>query len=316
MERRHRSRAHRRQRSLWDDLAAQAVASTGARAEGTHGNDDGERSPAPADNALNTPFAKGVTAEAVPEAVFRIECGDTPYADRTTSTPSATSIEAARDKRVAPTGKKLADFDAQPEFACWVCDQAGLRCVLDERQVWRIGGHELPVTLWLDKRLYYVLLVHSGWPLPPAPKSLALAEVFAAICTGELRRLHKPEMARFKRRALVASRLIPAPERVVLPALLPEAPDAAGKTWDVIADLLTERRMTEPPGTLVPLSAPWLSKWSGVPEPTIRAGKRWLEARGFIKHEGDAPSGRGRPIYLWRVAEQADRAAADACELA
>ena len=63
----------------------------------------------------------------------------------------------------------------------------------------------------------------------------------------------------------------------------------------------------EPAGEPVPLSAPWLSSWSGkrVTESRIRYGKRWLESQHFIEHVGDAPSRFPKPTKLWRIQEEA-----------
>ncbi len=297
MDRSHRSHRDRRQPSLFEEISGPT------KLERTFqpSRRESHALPDPDGQTPHPPSATRREAEAVAEAVSHSEWGDTPSGDRASSTPSATATQDLTKRQAGLTGTALARFDERREFACFVCDGAGLRCALDERQVWRFGRHKLSVTLWLDERFYYVLLIHSGWPNVPAPKSLALAEVFAASCTGELRELGRPEMARFKRRALVAAGLTPAPERVRLPALPEDAPESARRTWGAIADFLTERRMTEPPGTPVALSSPWFSNWSRVPEPTIRAGKRWLEKRGFIQRVGEAPSGRGRPTYLWSV---------------
>ena len=97
-----------------------------------------------------------------------------------------------------------------------------------------------------------------------------------------------------------------APAAISLRPLPTNAPGSAAKTWDQIASLLRVVRLTEPAGEPIPLSAPWLSSWSGkrVTESEVKAGKRCLESHGFIEHVGDARSGFPKPTKLWRIQEE------------
>jgi hypothetical protein len=206
-------------------------------------------------------------------------------------------------------GSALIDFDSKPEFARWVCEHAGIRLALDQRQCWRVDAQALTVSLWLDRRVLYILRVHDGWPSAPARKALALAEVFATAVTGELRnRYSGPELARWKARALVESGLVDRP-LVDLKPLPPDAPTAVATTWSVIESLLVARRVLgEERASPVPLVTPFLLRWSrgivdDVTDATLRAGKRWLEDRRPLERAGTAPGRFGRPTQLWRVAE-------------
>lgn len=257
-----------------------------------------------------TPSVHPGLAEGVPEGEPCGEGGFPPYANHKTVTPSATG-----DDTLAPSatgdeegqglvGEGLVDFDSRQEFGLFVAKMAGLRIELDAKQTWKVGGCQLVVSFRLDQvRQIVFMRVHDGWPDVPAEKSLALAEVYATAITRQVRRLEgKGEFPRWKRRALAEAGLITLP-----PAQLRPLPDDASEderqTWEkVIAPLVAVRRLTEPPGTPVALSAPWLVGWSGVDENVIKRGKRRLERRGFIEHVADHPVGKGRPLYLWAIA--------------
>jgi hypothetical protein len=82
----------------------------------------------------------------------------------------------------------------------------------------------------------------------------------------------------------------------------PRAPAAARDTLELIGELLAVRTLQDPATVLpMPLSAPWLASLNGSDETTVRAGKRWLERRGVIRHVGDAPGRFGRATKLWAV---------------
>jgi hypothetical protein len=199
------------------------------------------------------------------------------------------------------SGKTLAAWDGRDDFAAWVCERAGLRFE-EEEQLLTVGDAKLRLSLWRgDRDGLWIFRVWEGRP-ESKRTSLSLTEVFAVVVTGLVRDRRGPEGARWKRRALVEAALV-APAKVSLAQLPDDAPQTARETWNLIADLLSIRRLEEPPGTPVALSAPWLSEWSGVSEPTIKAGKAWLERHGFIEHVADAPGSFGRPTFLWLVRE-------------
>ncbi|MEP7224059.1 MAG: hypothetical protein ABI783_03765 [Actinomycetota bacterium] len=101
--------------------------------------------------------------------------------------------------------------------------------------------------------------------------------------------------------ALIEAGLVERPV-VALAALRDDAPVAAVETWNLVRDVLTVRvAMGEQQTDPLPLSSPWLASLNGTDEKTIRAGKRWLEQRGYIEHVGVGPSRFGHPLTLWSV---------------
>jgi hypothetical protein len=248
-----------------------------------------------------TPLPRAKVAKVLPEVTsLRRRRSSTP--SKTTNTFATDSALTALPDAASLRGAELARHDADERLARHVSKQAKLRFELDARQDWRVGDTAVAVQWWLDANGYYVLLVLEGWQAPPAPKALKLAEVFAVGVTGEMRKLNGPEMGRYKLRALIESQIIAKPNPVPLMPLVNPTPQAQA-TWDAISELLALRRLTEAPGEPLALSAPWLSKWSGVPEPVLRSGKLWLEKNGYIKRAGTGP-GRPRPLLYWRIAER------------
>jgi hypothetical protein len=247
-----------------------------------------------------TPLPQPNLAEVLPEVVSPRR--------RRSSSPSKSTNTFARASDLTPLphdprlrGDDLARHDADERLVSHVSHQAKLLFELDLRQEWRVGDAEVAVQWWLDDNGYYVLLVLADWPTTPAPKALKIAEVFAVTVTGELRKLNRPTMGRYKLRALIDAGIIPKPKPVPLIPLVNPTPQAQA-TWGAIGKLLAVRRLTEAPGEPIALSTPWLSNWSGVSEPVLRSGKRWLEKHGYIEHVGDGP-GRPRPLKYWRVAD-------------
>jgi hypothetical protein len=245
------------------------------------------------------------------------EGGHTSYAklDRHTSYAKLEAGASADAGELA--GEALVDWDARTEFGQFVADRAKLGIEVDVTQRWRVGGHELAVSFWIDMRSICVLRVHGGWPKAatpddPVPKALCLAEVFAIATTGELEKLRPASLKRWKVRALAEGGFITVPP-VSLPRLPDAAPHAAFVTWRAIAGLLAIRRLTDPPGSTVPLKASWLANWSGgVDENTVRRGKYWLQRRGYIKHVDSKNVGKPKPLYLWAVAGDDESSAAEA----
>src|SRR5262249_32275923 len=153
---------------------------------------------------------------------------------------------------------------------------------------WRVRGCELSVR-WRREtsKGRWVLAVDSGWPARPSRRALALGEVFVIWKTGQVRGGRGPELARWKLAMLVnlgflqrsPLRLRQLPEGTPLPAVA---------TWDAVHELLSERRLTEPPGTPFAFSAPWAAARFGLAEKDVRAGKRLLENLGFLVRAGEA----------------------------
>jgi hypothetical protein len=196
----------------------------------------------------------------------------------------------------------LREFDGNNRFALFVCERAGLACVVGKRQVWRVAGRELTVELQLDRRVFYVLYLREGWPSSPdirRRRSLCLTEAYAVTLTGEIRDFNGPELARFRTKALIEAGLV-VPTSVCLPELPPGAPASAVRLWKLVEELAAVRATTGDTGPM-PLVAPWLASLDGVGEASICNGKDWLERVGLIVHVDDAPGRFGKLTKLWAI---------------
>lgn len=203
-------------------------------------------------------------------------------------------------------GEGLAAYDQRIDFASFVFDAAGLALEPNRVQSWHVGEHALRVKPWLDKRGFHVLGLQAGWPPDirrkggRAPKSLALAEVFATSWA------HRPllpsprEIPRWKRRALLRAGHVDAPV-VALVDLPDDAPHEVRAVWEGIHELLVVRSLVEPAGEPVPISAPFLARWCPLDENAVRRAKAWLGRRGFIERAEVAEFGFPRPCVLWKI---------------
>jgi hypothetical protein len=185
-----------------------------------------------------------------------------------------------------------------------------LRFDLDVEQEW----FEMTVKWWLADDDFFVLVICSGWPrvpdpdgTEPAPKGLTLANVYAIGEAGCVWKLGRGELPRFKRQALVEAGHLPKPPPYPLLPLPDGAPVGARISWEWIARVLANRRLTEPRGTPIALNENFLHRWSGgtVPATTFRSGKRWLEKRGFMMRAGAIDTGKPKPLILWAFVEPA-----------
>ena len=201
-------------------------------------------------------------------------------------------------------GGALAAWDGREDFPRWVLSKAGLRWAPEERQTWTALGREIQVAVWEgDERGFVVVRVLAGWPIPPAPPSLSLTEVYIITVAGEWppRRgagERSPERALWKRRALSEAGLVELPP--FQPHTLPDgALPSAALTWEVIVSV-RRCHLSDP----LPLVVPFLMRWSAgrLTESQAISGKRILERQAFIEHVGDAAGRFGKPTKLWRVA--------------
>ena len=244
-------------------------------------------------------------------------------ANTASTTASHWSTTASRPSDTTALGHlraaELEAHDRDPGLARFIYSRAGLRLENNVVQTWRVADQRLQVVVWPDDSRRYVLRIKSGWPAaikrhrsqqPPA--GLALAEVYATTITNQLHLPRGPELARWKRKALVDAGII-EPHPVRLPSLPPGAPECARQTWQAIAGLLQVRFLVDPPDEPVPLSSPFLCSWSGVPQSTLERGKRWLESRGYITRVGHAPFGWPAPCLLWRITIVTVPQAGEAC---
>jgi hypothetical protein len=254
-------------------------------------------------------FREGVTAEAVQmekevaaeeESRTGGEGGDTSsafdssYAFFPTSAKTGADISYAESLR----GDELAYCDRLEDLARSLVRRLGID--FETTSIWAIGGRELSVKLWRDLRGLYVLRVFEGWP---GREGLALAEAYAIATTGVLRSPRAAEMARWKLRMLVEFGFLNA-ARVELAPLPPNASPSEITTWRIVHELLSVRRLTEPPGEPFTFSAPWVASAYGVELNVLRAGKLGLAKRGHLRKVGSVPSrGGGRPTDLWQAKE-------------
>lgn len=238
--------------------------------------------------------------------------GGTPLLAALSSNPASASSASATGRNIGSLhGQELRDWDRDPEFAEHVHRYIGLWFVQDERQTWRLGELELDVASQVDKRGYFILQIHEGWPLMPARKELCLAEMYAMHTVGRAcSRVGHAAQARWKRRAMIEAGILAEP--IVTLAELPNAATADATLVQHLAyQLLLARRVVngygepvEPVGTPIPLSAPFLTGWggAGTDENAIRRGKMWLEKQRFIWQVDSIPGvGARKPTTLWRI---------------
>jgi hypothetical protein len=262
---------------------------------------NGEGWTCPYCKTTNYPHQKGDLAEAV------FQRRDGRGGIRLVVAENPASVNPASAKPEDLRGEALERFDCDPAVARAVYETAGLVFEPDLNQMWRVGEHELTVSLWVDPKRRHITHLVGGWPPEitrrrgSTPTDLALAEVYAISLSRVLFLPRGPEMARWKRRLLHDVGLVEAAP-VDLRPLPIGSPDSAVTTWQVIQTLLELRGLTDPSDEL-PLSCPFLSRWTRMDENVFRRGKYWLEKQGFIWRTGEAPSrGGGRSTVIWGVA--------------
>jgi hypothetical protein len=186
----------------------------------------------------------------------------------------------------------------------FLCKSAELRSVVDRDQFWAIGQHRLVVRWELNERYRYRLRVVAGWPLElTRRRSLMPAEVFAITVEQRLIdwRDQRPSLARFKARLLIEAGIV-EPPTVEMPPLPNDAPESAVLTWSVIRRLLEARHLVGDDTEPFPFVAPRMASWYGIDEATIRAGKLFLQRRGFLVHVTNGPVGAyGKPMHLFDI---------------
>jgi len=125
-----------------------------------------------------------------------------------------------------------------------------------------------------------------------------LVDVFAAVKTGNLRRLTKAERATWWLRALVELRRVDLPT-IDTPQPPGDAPEAAKKLYAGFVYLLQLREIYEP-GQVergAPYSWRFAADWCGIGSPTtVSKGMRWLFERGFLRiaEQGSSPGQGGK----------------------
>jgi hypothetical protein len=130
-----------------------------------------------------------------------------------------------------------------------------------------------------------------------AERAFPLTNVYAASITGELGTLGRGEFPRWKRRALIESGRLAAPN-VTLESLAPSAPESAHRLWTAIATLVRVRAAGgEKPTDPLPLSRPFLRRWTPASDSQVRRAMEWLEQHHYIERVG-----RHGKLILWTVA--------------
>jgi hypothetical protein len=213
-------------------------------------------------------------------------------------------------------GDALVAFDADPGFARFVLERAGLRFELGVEQVLVLDGCSVAVHVWHDTRGLYVLWVEDGWVgdqrrHPAAelghstlgdPQALALAELYMITTAGRAYLPGRGELVRAKRRALVDGGFAkPTPSEI--PALPSSAPRAAVAVYEVARRLAEVRR----PGEPFPLSARFLADWGPMSESTAREGRAWLQRNQFITCVDEADFGHPRRAHLWLAGDHPEQ---------
>ena len=134
------------------------------------------------------------------------------------------------------------------------------------------------------------------------PRNIDTGAQARAVLRELLRRLDRPpdgpELARWKRRALIEWGVI-APPAVALRVLPADAPRDVLVVWSGISLLVAVRRLTEPDEMAFPLTRSFVPPWCGCEEPQARRALGWLDRNGFIWRLGRAMFVGRRPMTLW-----------------
>jgi hypothetical protein len=237
--------------------------------------------------------------------------------------PASATAASANASDLVLYGEGLERFDRDPAVARFVYQLAALDFEPLELQDWLIGTETLRISLWIDSRGRHITQIQGGWPAGivrrttrAVPRGLVLAEVYAISVAGVVHLPCGPELARWKRRLLQEQGALETLE-VRLQTLAEGAPESAKSTWKAIESLVSVRWLSDPPEEALTLSVPFLVRWSGIDEQTLRRGKYWLQRHGFITKVGGLPSTPPRrPTDLWKVtlATETDVAASGASE--
>ena len=236
-----------------------------------------------------------------------------PSKDRSSKSSTASALCATASALTGTDGSldgdALAKFDADPVLAQFVVEKAGLAFVVGQEQRWTLPESEaaIPITLWIDNYGHYVIDIIEGWVKNRT--TLSLMEIYAFTIIGARRTLKAPELARYKRRAMLHVGILTGPPP--LPALPENATADAHATWEVVQELRRIRRVLdasgwpiEPPGEPMPLTCAFLADFSDpkVDAKTIRRGLSWLGKHSFILRAGSNPSqGPRKDTVLWTI---------------
>ena len=228
-------------------------------------------------------------------------------ASNTASSSPTASHPVTRDTDWLRAGE-LEAHDRDPRLARFVYQTAGLQLENTVVQTWQVGEHQLQVVVWPDESLRYVLRINSGWPAAikrhrsqQPPTGLALAEVYVITIANHLHLPRGPELGRGREghwSTPGSSSRTPSNS----PNCRPKHPQAPARPGRRLRPLQI-RFLVDPADEPVPLSSPFLSLWSGLPQSTLERGKQWLEPRGFITRAGHAPFGWPAPCLLWNVTQ-------------
>ena len=194
-------------------------------------------------------------------------------------------------------GKALAALDADEKLAAHVFARAGLDFLQGVDQIWNIADLAIPTRVERSPEGYWRALLagHEA----PAP----LTVVYAASISGELIfSLGPGAFPRWKRRALMEAGILGVP-LVSLAPLPSEASDSTQVLWEAIELLIRVRVLGgERARDALPLSRPFLCRWTPLSERATRSGMESLERWELIRRVGTyTKSGGRRPLTLWTV---------------
>lgn len=203
-------------------------------------------------------------------------------------------------------GAARQEFDRLERVIDQALTKAGLPLLLDEKASWEVGDAQLTVSKWLIPETgAFVLRVWAGSP-PEAgtkkSKALDPAQVYAYATAERLFALTPSQRAKFKICVLQDAGAVPAPV-VSLPELPEDARESERRAWEGVQLLLRVERACHPPGTAVPVTAEFLSRWTGLTVHVARDAIRRVRHRSFLTRVDQTRiPGTPHKANLYRVA--------------
>ena len=204
--------------------------------------------------------------------------------------PRSASRERARSATLAPeTGSRpipsdLAAWDAYPPFVEAACDVLGMpidrgfRCILP-------GHDDQRPSASLFREPIHGTWVYMDFHRRDGPPAFLLAEVYAAVQTGEVRQLPNHEAAAWKLRLLVDTGFLPeAP--VVAPPLPRRVSTTVAKVYEGFIRLVALL------GSPVCFSWRFAAEWCGTAQPTAGRAIHELMRLKIIRIIGKDDHGR------------------------
>jgi hypothetical protein len=191
------------------------------------------------------------------------------------------------------TGDVLTAVDGCDDFVDAFIERAGLpsnaragslfKCILPRHK-----EHKPSANLWRNPQGLWIYKDHHR---RSGHGSYCLADVYASLVSGSMRRIRPPELARWKLRALVEFGFLPL-ANVELPELPTVASDAAKAAREGVRLLFAVRRLTEQED-VTPFTSAFAAAWCPIDPSTAAGAITQLRKHGVIVKVGEAGSGRG-----------------------